>query len=35
MLVALTRYNLLIITLTLLALVVLLFALGAPSYEGG
>ncbi len=35
MLVTLTRHNLLIITLTLLALVVLLFALGAPEYEGG
>ncbi len=35
MLATLTRHHLLIATLTLLALVVLLFALGAPIYDGG
>ncbi len=33
--VALTRHHVLVITLTLLALVVILFALGAPIYDGG
>ena len=35
MLATLTRNHLLVITLTLLALAVILFVLGAPIYDGG
>ncbi len=35
MLATLTRHHVLVVTLTLLALAVILFALGAPEYDGG